>query len=100
MQAVGKLNHNDTDILCHGKKHFTEILRLHFQTVGIFILGILDFISQMKMLQFGYAVHKKQNFFPKLVFHLFFRHHGIFQNIMKKPGSNCFFVQFQFCQNH
>ena len=33
MQPVGKLNNNNPNVLCHGKKHLAQILRLNLQFI-------------------------------------------------------------------
>ena len=49
MKAVCQFDQDDTDVLRHGKEHFSQILCLHFH-----------FISRIgKLSQLGNAVHKK-----------------------------------------
>ena len=44
VKSVCQLNHNDTNILRHRKKHFTQILCLHFQTIRILVFCRLAMI--------------------------------------------------------
>ena len=35
MQAVRQLDQYDTDILCHGQEHFSQILRLYLDLIRL-----------------------------------------------------------------
>ena len=60
MQSVGKFYDNDANILCHGDKHFSEILRLHLHLVGI----------QIQFCQLGHAVYKSSYIRIKFLLYL------------------------------
>ena len=51
VEPVRKLDQNNPNILCHGQKHFSQILRLQFHLVS----GV----GQLP--QFGHSVHQKGN---------------------------------------
>ena len=49
MQAVSHLDHNDTDVFCHGHGHLLEVLSLRFVSTG------------KNLAQFGNAVNDVRN---------------------------------------
>ena len=50
VQPVRQLDHDNPDILGHSQEHFSQVLRLHFQTVRRLILLSSAFLRQMEML--------------------------------------------------
>ena len=58
VQTIRKLDHDNTDILCHREKHLSKILGLHLKAVRILIFRILDIVRQMQMLQLGHTINK------------------------------------------
>ena len=79
MKAVGKLNDNYPDVPCHGKKHFPQIFRLHFQPVQGFIPV---FTGKFKLFQLGHAVYKQGHIPAKFLYDLLLRHDGVLDHIM------------------
>ena len=97
MQSVCKLNDNHTDILCHGKKHLTQVLRLQFQPVRRLPLIVP---RQLQQLQLRHAVHQKSHVGAEFLFDFFLRHNGIFHHIMQKPCRNSLLIHLQVSQNN
>ena len=95
VQPVSQFNENDPDILCHGKKHLTQVFRLHFQFIRCLSLIIP---GKLQKLQLGNAIHQQRHVRTELFFNLFIRHDGIFHHIMQQPGRNRFLIHFQIRQ--
>ncbi len=90
VQPVRQLDQNHTDVLCHGQKHFAQVLRLHF-----------DFIRVVgELLQFRDAIDQQRDFFSELRGNLLIRHNRVLHDVMQKTGHNRLFVQLQLRQDN
>ena len=78
MKSVCQLNQNDSDVLCHSQKHFSQIFRLHLQLILRFISGIIH----LQILQLGYTIYQKSHIIAKLFPDFLIGHNGIFDHIM------------------
>ena len=89
VKPVCKLDQDHTDILCHGKEHLTQILRLYFH--------LICRIAQLS--QFCNAIHQKCDLCSELFGDLLRRHDRVLNHIVKQSCNDRLFVQLQICQN-
>ena len=85
METVRQLDDDNTDILCHGKEHLPQVLRLDLQ----FILGITE-LSQL-----GHAVHKESHLFAELPGDILQRHVRVFHCVVQHSRHDSLFVHLQ-----
>ena len=89
MQAVRQFDDDHADILCHGKEHLPQILRLHLQL----ILGIAE-LSQLSD-----AVHEESHFFTELSRNIIQRHFCIFHRVVEHPRHDGLFIHLKVRQD-
>ena len=89
MQTVCQLDNDNTDILCHGKEHLTQVFCLNFY--------LICFIGNLT--KFCYSVNQKSNLRSEFFLDLLIGHHRIFYDIMQQTGNNGFFIHLKLCQN-
>ena len=89
VQPVRQLDHDDADVLRHGKEHFPQILRLHLHLVSV--------VGQLS--QFGHTVHQKSHLIRKLLSDLLLGHNRILHHIVENAGHNGLLIQLQIRQN-
>ena len=95
MKAVRQLYHDNPDILGHGQEHFTQVFRLHFLLICGLVFPVSLIAGEINLLQLGDAVYQQRHIRPEFFFDFRLCHDGIFHHIMKEPGLNRFFIQFQ-----
>lgn len=100
MEPVGKLYHNDADVLCHGKEHFTEVLCLHFLLIRGFIVPVPLITGEVNLLELCYAVHQKGHIRAEFLFDFLFGHDRVFHHVMKKACFYRFLIQLQIRQDN
>ena len=88
VETVRQLNNQDANILRHGKKHLSEILRLKF------FLGVILDVSQ-----FGHAVYQQSDFFIEILYQLFSSVLRVLHHIVKEPGDDRFIIHAKTGQN-
>ena len=96
MQSVSQLNHDDPDVLGHGKKHLAQVFRLHLQL----FIGLIRPGGQWDPFQLGHAVHQQRHVLPKLPLQILLRHDGILHHVMEKPRHNGLLIQLQIRQHN
>ena len=82
MKTVCQLDQDNADILCHGKKHLTQILRLYLDLVRHII----------ELCQLCNTVHQKCYLISKLSRQLLAGHDGILHHIMKHTCHDRFLI--------
>ena len=95
VQSVRKLNQDHPNILGHGKKHFTQIFRLHFQL----LIHLIRPAGKRQTFQLCDPVHQKRHIIAKLLLQILIRHDGIFHHIMKQSRYDRLFIQLQVRQD-
>ena len=85
VKPVGKLYKNDTNVLCHSKKHFPEVFNVSF-----FLGNTLDFIKLC------HTLNQKSYLLSEFLFHEVVAVVRIFYNIMQKPRYNCLSIKLHF----
>ena len=88
MQTVCQLDQDDTDVLGHSQKHFSQVFGLQFQLIGRII----------QLTKLCDTVHQKSHLRSKLPGDLLVCHHGIFHHIMKDTGHNGLLIHLQICK--
>ena len=88
MQSVGKLDNDNTDILCHGEKHLTHVFRLQIQLVALIL----------QLSQLCHTINEKCHIVTEFCPDLICRHDRIFHNIMQKSCRDRLLIHFQICQ--
>ena len=99
VKSVRKLDKNNSDILCHSKKHLTQVLRLH---IDLFLSLVTHIAVGMKLQssQLCNTVNQERNIGSETLFYLLFGKYGIFNDVMKQARSYSLFVHFKICQNY
>ena len=95
VQSVRQLDHDDADVLCHGKKHLAQILRLHLQLIDVAALSS----GKLQLLQLRNAIHEEFHVRSEFSADFFRRQDRILHNIMEESCHDCLLIQFQICQN-
>ena len=95
VEPVRQLDQYHADVLCHGEKHFPQILRLHLQPVRH-----IPVTRKFERFQLGDTVHQKGHVLPKLRLYLLLGHDGILHHVVKKSRRNGFLVHLQIRQNN
>ena len=88
MKPVGKLDNNNTHVLIHSYKHFSDVFSLN-----LFPCGKRDFT------EFCNAVNKQFNVGTELLFYIIKRIFRIFNNIVKQSAYNTLVIHSEFKQN-
>ena len=99
MQAVRQLDHDHTDILCHGEEHLPQVLRLHLLLIRRSAFPVLLIAAEIDVLQFGHTVHQKRHIRSEFLRDFLHRHDGVFHHIVQKSGLNSLLIQFQIRKN-
>ena len=95
MQSVGKLDHDDADILRHGKEHLPQILRLHLQ----FFIGLIHARrGQRNFLQLCHTVDEQSDILAELPAQIVLRHGGVLDHVMQKSRNDGLLIQLQISQ--
>ena len=81
MQPVGKLNHDNSNILRHRKKHLAIVFKLYI------FLGHIFNASKLR-----HTINECYNGFPKLLIHLLKCSRGILHDIMKQRCTYRFVI--------
>ena len=95
VQSVRQLDHDDADVLCHGKKHLAQILRLHLQLIDVAALSS----GKLQLLQLRNAIHEEFHVRSEFSADFFRRQDRILHIIMEESCHDCLLIQFQICQN-
>ena len=85
MQAVGQLDHDDADILCHSNEHLPQIFHLLLFLGGV--AGVLH------LGQLGDAIHQNGHHFAELLGHFGVAGFGVLDGIMEQTGHDGLGIQ-------
>ena len=89
MQAVGKLDQNDADVLCHGKEHLPQVFCLNLQ-----LIRIVGEPAQLRD-----PVHQKRHLTAELQPEPLIRYDGILYHVVEKSRDNRLLVKLQLRQD-
>ena len=90
VQAVGKLDDDDADILCHGKKHLPQIFRLD--------LHLLHFVVDLA--EFGHPVDQKAHVLAEGLADFIHRHRCVLHDIVQYTGRDRLLVHLEIRQDN
>ena len=88
VQAVGELDDDDADILCHGEQHFADIFRLLLLTGG-----------KRQLVELGHAVHQTGDLGAERLADIRQLHRRILHHIMEQRRHNGVGIHAHFHQN-